>query len=510
MLMATLGVGASVFAITSGLASGTPTPVSPALEMDISGNGSNLTIGEPEIAVNPNNPNQLYLDGAIFPTPTLLNGTSPVPNTCGGWGSDNGGLSWQQRPLTIGTCEDGEAVYGPNGTLYAGGDVATSTTVFPVQLPPSPPCPAGAIQFEGVCILVQGYDPVLMSTDGGVTWTNKVIYMGSNSTPATTLTPPFHFVPGSGTPINTFDRPWLAVDQSTGIVYAAGHNIADHQGFVTALTPALQPVDQPDTGAIYALDSPTYPSGGLFGGNIAAANGVLAAVYTAVPATGGCQATCLIFETSTDYGATFTRHVVPTMNAAAMPRAFVAADPTGRGGFAVTILDSTGTMNQVYTTSDFGQTWQGPTTVGETPAGPTFKPWIAYGPSGQLALVWRTFHTDAQTCPSFSTTHNPATCPYDVWAAVGRDKGQNGAVFSPPLRVTTPGVPAAAYPVTGSAGDDFSFIIATNKDVHVGWGDSRDLPFEGSTQPLLTGGGGGVQMWYSRIPLTAFGSATGG
>jgi hypothetical protein len=499
MLTATLGVGASVFAITSGLASGTPTPVSKAVEMNISGNGSNLTIGEPEIAVNPNNPNQVYVDGAIFPTPTVFNATPPVPNTCGGWGSDNGGLSWQQRPLTIGVCEDGEAVYGPNGTLYGGGDVATSTTVDGV-----PPCHPGDIQFGGVCILVQGYDPVVMSTDGGVTWTNKVIYMGSNSTPSTTLTPPFHFVSGSGTPINTFDRPWLVVDQSTGIVYAAGHNIADHQGFVTALTSALQPVDQPDRGAIYALDSTTYPSGGLFGGNIAAANGVLAAVYTAVPAPGGCQAICLIFETSTDFGAHFTRHVVPTVNGAANPRAFVAADSTGKGHFALTILDSTGSMNQVYTTGDFGQTWQGPTTVGETSAGQTFKPWLSFGPSGQLALVWRTFHTDAQTCPSFSTTQNAAKCPYDVWAALGRDKGQNGADFSPPLRVTTPGVPAAAYPVTGSAGDDFSFIIATNKYVHVGWGDSRNLAFEGPTQPLPTGGGGGVQMWYSRIPLTEF------
>jgi hypothetical protein len=467
--------------------------------MDISGNGSNLTIGEPEIAVNPNNQDELYVDGAIFPTPTVFNAPPPVPNTCGGWASDNGGLSWQARPLTIGVCEDGEAVYGPDGTLYGGGDVGTSTTVDG-----TPPCRPGDIQFGGVCILVEGYDPVVMSTDGGVTWTNKVIYLGSTSSPSTTLTPPFHFVAGSGTPINTFDRPWLAVDQSTGVVYAAGHNIANHEGFITALTSTLQPVNQPDKGAIYAIDSPEYPSGGLFGGNIAAAHGVLAAVYTATSVPGSSNCPCVVFETSTDFGATFTRHVVPTQNAAHVPDPFVAADPTGNGRFAVTILDSTGGMNQVYTTSDFGQTWQGPTTVGEAPAGQTFKPWLSYGPSGQLALVWRTFHTDAQSCPSLSTTGNPTECPYDVWAAVGQDQGRNGAVFSSPLRVTTAGVPAAAYPVTGSAGDDFSFIIATNSYVHVGWGDSRDLAFEGPTQPLGTGGGGGVQMWYSRIPLTAF------
>src|SRR5262249_35170175 len=154
------------------------------------------------------------MDGAIFPTPTVFNAAPPVPNTCGGWGSDNGGLSWQQRPLTIGICEDGEAVYGPNGTLYGGGDVETSTTVQPVQLPPLPPCPTGSIRFGTACILVEGYDLVVMSADGGVTWTNKVIYMGSTSASSPPLTPPFHFVPGSGTPINAWDRPWLAVDQS--------------------------------------------------------------------------------------------------------------------------------------------------------------------------------------------------------------------------------------------------------------------------------------------------------
>src|SRR5690348_16029296 len=45
---------------------------------------------------------------------------------------------------------------------------------------------------------------------------------------------PFPFAPGSGLPFVTFDRPWLSVDQSANTIYAAGHNVVDHEGFVTA------------------------------------------------------------------------------------------------------------------------------------------------------------------------------------------------------------------------------------------------------------------------------------
>ncbi|MBO0728192.1 MAG: exo-alpha-sialidase [Acidimicrobiaceae bacterium] len=433
--------------------------------MDISQNDNTTNVGEPEIAVNPRNPNQLYIDGATFSTPNPFVPPS-VPDTCQGWASDNGGLTWQSAPLPPGICdEDGVAVFGRDGTLYAGGDTATSTTIVPCGTP-------GAIQFGNVCILVQGQDPVLTSRDDGHTWSAPVYTMGS-----TNLTPngaPFPFVPGSGNPLNTFDRPWLAMDQSTNTLYAASHNIADHEPFVTASTDEAK-----SFGPIYAADSGTFPSnssiGGTGSGVIAAANGVLAVAYDAVPAPGGCTTTCVIFETSTDHGATFTRHVVPLVGAASLPPVHVAADPIRRGQFALTVPDATGTENQVYTTDDFGQTWQGPTNVGEAPPNQRFKPWLSYGPSGNLLLVWRT------------SEGNPATAPYEVWAAVGREQGAGGAVFSVPLRVSSV---AAAPPATnGDSGDCCSWIVADNKYVHIGWGDDRN---------------GTNQIWYGRIPLANF------
>jgi hypothetical protein len=441
--------------------------------MDVSGNGSTINVGEPEIAANPANPDQLYVDGATFSVPPF--NPSPVANTCQGWSSSNGGLSWQAAPLPVSTCQDGIAVFGRDGTLYAGGDEATSVTVVPPGTP-------GCIEFSGVCILVQGIDPILRSTDGGHTWSAPVYTMGS-----TNLSPngsPFPFAPGSGNPLNTFDRPWLAMDQSTNTLYAIGHNIADHEGFVTASTDEAH-----SFGTIYAIDSPSYPSTystgtGLFGGTIAAANGVLGIAYAATSAP-GAACPCVIFETSTDHGATFVRHIVPTVNGSKQPFPYLAADPNVKGRFALTILDSTGTQNQVYTTDDSGRTWNGPTSVAETPPDQQFKPWIAYSPSGQLLLVWRTWHG------------TPNTSPYDVWLAVGNEHGRHGAVFGAPVRVSSQ---AAAYPPGYTNGDDFSWVSADRNRVFVGWGDSRDT---------VTGQfpeAAGVQLWIAQFKLNGLGA----
>ena len=104
---------------------------------------------------------------------------------------------------------------------------------------------------------------------------------------------------------------------------------------------------------IYPLDSPTSPSVGFSSSNIVAAHGVLAEAYESSQAPGQ-TCPCLIFETSTDHGATFTRHIVPTVNGSSSPEPFLAADPKVDGRFALTILDSTGTENQIYVTDDSG------------------------------------------------------------------------------------------------------------------------------------------------------------
>jgi hypothetical protein len=431
-------------------------------EIDVSHNTAKTVVGEPEIAIDPHNPKNIYVAWATFPVPVTLTSKAP-PRSCGAAVSNDGGAHWHfvSPPVNnlpnINGCEDGVAVTGPDGTLYQSGDMATFTGIS-----------SGGLNLGGSLgsIIVHGQDWVTTSKNWGKSWNNPVETMGSDAT---------RFVRGAATlPIDTFDRPWIVVDQATNTVYDIGHNIEDHDGYITASTN-----DARSFGLVYPTDSPTYPHDSkTFGGNVAASHGIVATTYTASSAP-GATCPCVVFETSTNKGATWDRNLVPLNGAASAPDPIITADPLHRGHFALQVMDSSGTANQIYTTDDSGATWAGPTQVAESPPNQQFKPWIAYGANGNIALVWRTWHGP------------PETSPYDVWAAVGHDQGQSPAVFSTPMRISSA---TGSYPKGYIAGDDFSWIIPQGNSVYVGWGDARSGP---------------VQVWISRIPLSAFSVPSG-
>jgi len=456
LLLSAAGIGGIAATATAVNATSSGGPI----EVDISHNSSSTVVGEPEIAIDPHNSKNLFVSWATFPVPLSLNEVAP-PRVCGGAVSNDGGKHWHYVSVptnhipNINGCEDGVAVTGPDGELYASGDFATFTGI------------ASGGEDIGILggIVVHGQDWVTHSSNWGRSWSAPVESMGSDGT---------RFVRGGTLPVDTFDRPWIAVDQSTNTVYAIGHNIGNHVGYITASTN-----DARSFGKVYPTDSSAYPhDSSSFGGNVAAAHGILATAYTATQAP-GASCPCLIFETSANRGATWDRHVVPLQNASAQAAATIAADPAHKGQFALTVFDSSGTESQVYVTSDSGATWQGPVDVAESPPNQRFKAWISYGPTGNIALVWRTWHG------------SPGSSPYDVWAAVGRPGGAQGVVFSAPMRVSSA---MGSYPSGYVAGDDVSWIIADRADVFVGWGDARSGP---------------VQAWMARIPLSSFNFQSG-
>ncbi len=185
----------------------------------------------------------------------------------------------------------------------------------------------------------QGAIVVARSTDGGKTFGPSSSVLSDQDLLGMVQRGMHPSLAGFG--VNPFDRPWISVDQSNGDVYisttahperyvAVSHDHAATWGPVEALD--CDPVSPPN-GTSDVTCSAYRETGG---GSIAAAQGVLGAGYIASAAPGH-TCPCAVFETSTDAGAHWNRHVV----ADHLPNnsdIFIAADSFNKGRFAVLVL----------------------------------------------------------------------------------------------------------------------------------------------------------------------------
>jgi hypothetical protein len=411
-------------------------------------NNDGMRYGEPEIAVNPQNPNNMVYyvmsnhltyacEAASDPNCAIdpLSGAPVGEFTTPGWISTlvlvtfDRGKTWQDvtgnlnaipAPTVVtdstGTHTqvhtdlisrgDPMVTVDANGTFYIGWDAMNLGTIYlppgysfgghvvcPITTPP-PGCPVHGLLDGGIA--------VSKSTDGGLHW----------STPQLTLT--------------GVDRPWMTTDLSTGTVYeASSGTINSSMSTGDPLLPVFSAAPS-DRYIVWSTDGVNWSTpvglggGGFSGGGgstISAAQGVLAAAFHST-SNAACQyflsaaatAPCTLFETWTGSG--WSRHAVPGL-ANATGSIEVAANPLLPGTYTVAATDPTTTTFQVYVTSDGGNTWSGPTLVMDgssgCPAGTSckFKPWINYSPAGVLALGWRS----ANVSPGSSSTTNAGKSP---------------------------------------------------------------------------------------------------
>ena len=95
---------------------------------------------------------------------------------------------------------------------------------------------------------------------------------------------------------------------------------------------------------------------------------------------------------------------------------------------------------QVFTTGDSGSTWSTPTTLGnESAQHITNRPWISYGPTGVLAALWRNAY------PPYNAQSFLVPGTQNVFAAVARN---NGSTFSAPVQLDSGAVTASRSQAT--------------------------------------------------------------
>ena len=341
LLVTTMGIAVPVLSTTGASCGATAPPGQPAGVQPTEVNVHETLerrYGEPQVAVNPMNMENIvvvstdlgYVLGCQEPVRQpecdLIprEGLGPSPRgffTTPGFAvngvfvSFDGGKAWTKIDVShlhpAGRPEfdsqgDAMITVGPDGTFYLGWD-ALNWGMADDYLPNA-----------GIA--------VSKSIDGGLTWSEPVL---------------------TGTPA---DRPWITVDQSTGTIYEVSGCPACPLGPRSTGDPNSPAGTIGDKWLVTSQDGVNWTEplrlGGTDGTNefsatigtmILAANGVVATTFRSTNAAAcaffvGGTAPCTVFQTSTDGGATWSRHRMPVPFMGA-DRLMVAADPTTPGHY---------------------------------------------------------------------------------------------------------------------------------------------------------------------------------
>ena len=429
--------------------------------------------GEGWVVASPANPQVLTATWTSFPWKSpgaIATGPAVHPIQCGTGYSTDGGQHWVEGTLPFepeslpvnppGACVDPTLAVDSKGTLYAMSNGGSTL----------PGVGSGHPGLASFCCDLSA------SSDGGRTWSPPKRVATFEQAPEATAE--------TGSPDLTFDRPWLIVDPKTDALYGTTSDdslvervvFASHDHGATWTTP--RPLD-PDDQSVWA-DVPS------------AANGVLAVAYIVDPNSKGyklapapavkCSQVCAVLETSTDDGKTWARHVIPARQVTSSsgfgpeaPGLEVAADPSTPGRYAV-LLPVNASSDEVWVTTDGGAaTWARTLTISGSSGDSVTKPWIAYGPTGALGVVWRSVHSNRS---------------YEVNAVVSTN---GGSTFGAPVRLS-PGAGPADTPPEGTPGDDCACNLhLSNEYLYTTWGDSRS---------------GSLQIWFARLQLASAAAST--
>jgi PEGA domain-containing protein len=422
------------------------------------------------IAENPNNPNNLVA-GGLYQYLSSFNSTGYYNTGVSGvFTSWDGGRTWADRTLptnpqwfntSSAVCNqlhlaDTAIGFGPNNTVYyvdltdsIGDQVCTAPTTSLALY-------------------------VTISTDGGNSWGTPTGIAGTTAG-------------------GFMDKPWIAIDQTTGEVYVAYND--DSNGTITLR-------NSTDSGKTWGTPvNLTSTSTGAIG------------VELVVDPWGGVDATWYdggpMFSRSTDHGAHFsTPKLLATAVSGASPtpdtfRAFTLPGlgvdgyvgtayagrlysiwQNGSGGAAGTPV-----VSMTYS-SDNGTTWSSPATINSNLTQESYQPDIAVGLDGTVYAEWYG--------ERFSDGH---------YRLYGAESHNGGATFDRQFAISNnDSVPI--YPTGGSAGwwiGDYTHIMADRLGARPLWTDARS-PLSWLCSPCLWGVNYNITFYTGELTNASIGA----
>jgi len=382
------------------------------LEVDVT-NMPDLKNGQPSVAVNPRNPNNLVFVATVFPKSPDL---EPIGECFLAYSNDKGS-TWTRAPWPMGDapkCGEPSVVVDAQGIFYVDNNQVSS----------------------GLEANLLNHNQVSRSQDGGRTWTGPVT-----------------------TPLLLGGAPKLRVDMATGKVYAVAGEAWEYPSAISVSADGGRSFSEPRVipGPMPCITiAPGIPQAcGYPGRELAVHAGIVVSASQE-------EGRPVNFHVSRDDGRTWTNLTVtdghgnpvpagtgslvpvPGLGAAADPVPWVSADPSRRGRFAVMVPRDS--RLEVYITPDAGKTWTGPSVIAAPSA---LRPWMDFGSNGDLGVMWR-------------------TTAADVFSVVSFDHGRS---FSAPLRVNHVTEPVGE---SGPPGDRWSGITLADGYAYVTWSDGRN------------------------------------
>jgi hypothetical protein len=404
--------------------------------------------GEPSIAVNPRNPNNIILtflanigygfygiESGHLPTDPRIR--EQTMQGCDVLVTFDAGRHWKRSELPVSSfeidpthpnCSDSLVTFDRKGVAY----VVGSAFQFPTFA-------AG-----------QGDFRMISSRDGGRTWSKPSVISPTILSPGAD--------PAQWQGVRFYDdREFMALDSSTGTIYVngtQGRASFGAQGNMEYLVASKDGGKTWGDAIAVGTASAVQP---------AAAFGTV--LFTSPPPQGAQrECTCTDVVVSTDGAKTVKRYptLIPARTGVLVGNGSAVADPTTRNRFVIVTV--VGDDLWVYRSTDGGRRW-GRTSVIHVPGRGASKLWLDWSRRGVLGVGWR------------ATTSDGA---YRFYGAVSYDAGRSWDV----KRIGRGD--SSANEGVWVAGDDTSAIWLTDDRFYATWGDWR---------------GGALHTWWGGFPL---------